>query len=269
MASRRILRFARRSLVLHILFLGSSYVSSYAPTQVVLPSEPISHSRHASLARRPAQRHVQPSKSFTLSNILSIRRGGSSSQLESTAFATLDAAWKANPLIAAAVVCATKASLADLVAQRRQQKVNASPKKLDWRRTLSMTVYGAFYQGMVQELIYNNVYNYLFTSATTARVVIKKVLFDAFFHNALLCIPMAYAVRAFVFQYSLATGIRQYIDDVLHHGLLLKYYALWMPVNAMIFTIVPAHWRITVMAVVSFFWMIILSTISSRSREDD
>jgi hypothetical protein len=36
-----------------------------------------------------------------------------------------------------------------------------------------------------------------------------------------------------------------------------------LPVNAMIFTIVPTHWRITVMvmATVSFFWMILLSTI--------
>lgn len=121
--------------------------------------------------------------------------------------------------------------------------------------------------GAVQELIYNNLYTYLFGSATTALVVTKKVLFDAVFHNALVCIPMAYAVKAMVFGYSLRTAIKQYIDDVRHHGLLLKYYALWMPVNAMIFTIVPTHYRITVMACVSFFWMIILSTISSRTRE--
>ena len=129
-------------------------------------------------------------------------------------------------------------------------------------------MYGALYQGMAQELIYNNLYTYLFGSATTPMVVFKKVLFDAIFHNALVCIPMAYAVKAFVFQYSLTKGIKQYIDDVRHHGLLFKYYALWMPVHALLFTIVPKHWRITVMATVSFFWMIILSTISSRAREE-
>ena len=215
-----------------------------------------------------------------IANVLAIRRGGSGStttELQSTAasvaaITAIDAFWKAHPLIAAAVVCSTKACLADLVAQHRQQRKEsttaAKQKKLDIRRTISFVVYGALYQGMAQELIYNNLYTYLFGSATTARVVAKKVLFDAFFHNALVCIPMAYAVKSFVFNYSLATAIRQYIDDVVHHGLLLKYYALWMPVNAMIFTVVPTHWRISVMAVVSFFWMIILSTISSRARDE-
>ena len=199
-------------------------------------------------------------------------------------FTAIDAFLKAHPLVAAAMVCATKASAADWVAQKRQQRLCAnnnnndhdddasSPpprKKLSFRRLFSFIVYGALYQGVAQELIYNGLYTRMFGSATTMDVVVKKVLFDAVFHNALVCIPMAYEVKAFIFQYSLATGIRQYIDDVMHHGLLLKYYALWIPVNAMLFTIVPTHWRITVMACVSFFWMIILSTISSRTRTDN
>lgn len=239
----------------------------------VLRPPPVQHRR-----RRP------PTPSAALGRMLAVRRGGgsrssTSTQLEgmSALVATVDAFWKgSNPLVAAAVVCATKASLADLVAQRRQQRLQTAAatasaasrsSKLDFRRLLSFMTYGALYQGAVQELIYNNLYTYWFGSARTASVVAKKVLFDAFFHNALICIPMAYAVKSFVFQYSLKTGLQQYLDDVRYHGLLLKYYAIWMPVNAMIFTIVPPHWRITVMAVVSFFWMIILSTISSRSRE--
>lgn len=192
----------------------------------------------------------------------------------SAAFAAVDAFWKAqHPLVTAAVVCATKAFAADLVAQKRQQGLNAESstdqdKKFDWRRSFSFVAYGALYQGMAQELIYNNFYSFLFGTATTMRVAIKKVLFDAFFHNALVCIPMAYAVKALIFKYSVVKGIRQYIDDVRYHGLLLKYYAIWMPVNAMLFTLIPPHWRITVMATVSFFWMIILSTISSRARDD-
>ena len=212
-------------------------------------------------------------------------RRGDTTQLQATtsaaaaAFSAIDALWKANTLISAALVCAIKATAADLVAQKRQQRAYAdidkttscssNPEfKLSFRRTLSFAIYGALYQGMAQELIYNNLYTHMFGSGKTMDVVVMKVLFDAVFHNALICIPMAYAVKAFVFQYSLATGIRQYIDDVKNHGLLLKYYTLWMPVNAMIFSIIPTHWRITVMAMVSFFWMIILSTISSRVRTE-
>jgi len=270
MTDSRMRRLAQKLLI--VVLLGSSLVASFAVGQG--QQQGITRSSAAALQQQTV-REITPRKKHGLSNVLSVRRGGTSTtQLQSTgAFVVLDAFWKANPLIAAAVVCATKSTLADIVAQRRQQQQQQAKStsggafKLDSRRTLSFMIYGALYQGMAQELIYNNFYTFLFGSATTARVVAKKVLFDAFFHNALVCIPMAYAVKAFVFQYSLVTGIRQYIDDVMHHGLLLKYYAIWMPVNAMIFTIVPTHWRITVMAVVSFFWMIVLSTISSRSRE--
>ena len=263
-------RLAQKLLI--VVLLGSSLVASFA---VVGQGQQQGITRSSALQQQKLPEITRRGK-HGLSNVLSVRRGGRSpTQLQSTgALVVLDTFWKANPLIAAAVVCATKSTLADIVAQRRQHHqqqqaniTNGGAFKLDSRRTLSFMIYGALYQGMAQELIYNNFYTFLFGSASTPRVVAKKVLFDAFFHNALVCIPMAYAVKAFVFQYSLVTGIRQYIDDVMHHGLLLKYYAIWMPVNAMIFTIVPPHWRITVMAVVSFFWMIVLSTISSRSRE--
>ena len=200
--------------------------------------------------------------------VVSIHRGGSSEtelKSASTVFQAVDVFWKAqNPFVTAAIVAGTKATVADLFAQQRQK---AKGTKFDYRRVLSFLVYGSLYQGCVQELIYNNLYNYLFGTATTAKVVVKKVMFDAVFHNAMVCIPMAYAVKSMIYRYSLKKGIQQYIDDVMHHGLLIKYYAIWMPVNAMIFTIVPPHWRIAVMATVSFFWMMILSTISSRKRE--
>lgn len=77
---------------------------------------------------------------------------------------------------------------------------------------------------------------------------------------------MAYAVKAFVYHYPLRTALEEYIDDVQHRGLLVKNNAIWIPVNALCFTIVPPHFRITVMAVVSFFWMFLLSSISSRPR---
>ena len=169
---------------------------------------------------------------------------------------------KANPLVGAAIVCAFKAGLADLVAQSR----NKNGKHLDVRRSASFIVYGALYQGCAQELIYNNFYTWLFGSSTSLRVAVRKVLFDAVFHNAMVCIPMAYLVKSFVFRFSPRTAIRQYIDDVMYHGLLIKYYAIWMPTNLCIFTVIPEHWRITVMACVSFFWMVILSTVSSRPR---
>jgi len=181
-----------------------------------------------------------------------------------TALTLIDSFWKSqNPLVTAAIVAGTKATLADAVAQGRQ----GGDEPFDKRRTLSFLIYGSLYQGCVQELVYNNLYNALFGAATTARVVTQKVLFDAIFHNALVCIPMAYMVKAIVYRYSIVKGLQLYLHDVRKEGLLLKYYALWMPVNALLFSVVPPHWRIVVMATVSFFWMMILSTISARSQK--
>ena len=120
--------------------------------------------------------------------------------------------------------------------------------------------------GVVQEFNFNHFYTYLFGTATTAPVVTKKVLFNAIFHNSLICIPMGYAVKAFVYRYSVRKAMREYVDDVRYHGLLIKNNIIWIPVNALVFTVVPPHYRITVVAIVSFFWMFILSSISSRPR---
>lgn len=193
-------------------------------------------------------------------------RGGAaavaSTEAVSSLFQTLDSLWTSHPYIAACVVCAVKACSADWIAQR------GASQKFDFRRNLSFLLYGALYQGMVQEFIYNTLYTQWFGAATTLRVVATKVLFDAFFHNALLCVPMAYVVKAVVFGRSVGQGIRNYVYDVRNQGLLYKYYAIWMPTNFIIYSYIPKQWRITFMATVSFFWMILLSTISSRKKSE-
>jgi protein Mpv17 len=181
--------------------------------------------------------------------------------------AALNTFWQRHPFVAAALVCSTKASAADAVAQQRQHSKLNVGTSFDVRRNLSFILYGALYQGIAQEFIYNNCYTFLFGSGSDPATVLKKIVFDAIFHNALVCIPVAYVVKASLFQHSPGEAIRRYVDDVRYHGLLWKYYAIWMPTNFLIYTFVPTHLRITVMATVSFFWMIILSTISSRERE--
>jgi hypothetical protein len=242
---------------------------------ILLPRN-VSSFRHSSRRASRSSHYLLSQYSPTPSgfrNILSIRGGRETilrTSLQSTfAVATVAALEfsKTQPFLTAAIVCGTKAAAADVVAQQRQLRLMNSKSKLDKRRIVSFCVYGAFYQGMAQEFIYNNVYTSLFGAETTVRVVLTKVLFDAFFHNALLCLPMAYLTKAFIYRFSVGEALRRYADDVKSHGLLIKYYSIWMPVNFMIFTIVPTHLRITVMAMISFFWMIILSTISSRARD--
>ena len=195
----------------------------------------------------------------------------------SSALAVADAFWQNSPYAAAALTCGFKASAADLVAQGRgyQTREGSSKKALDdiadettktadWRQNLAFLLYGAVYQGIAQEFIYNHMYPFLFGAGVGLQTVLCKVSFDLLIQTTLLTLPIAYMSKAIIYQYSFTEAFRRYIDDIKHHGLLTKYYSLWGPVQCITFSIVPVHYRVTFIAFVSFFWLIVLSSIASK-----
>ena len=186
------------------------------------------------------------------------------------------------PYTAAALTCGVKASAADYVAQRRHlSKRDGSPDEIEIDeegteqevfeapRNLAFLLYGAIYQGMGQELIYNHLYSAWFGSGTGPAIVAAKVAFDLLIQTTLLTLPVAYLTKAAIFRYSFAEGLRRYWEDITTHGLLLKYFALWGPVQCLTFSVVPEQFRIGFVAAVSFFWLIILSSISAKPRQAD
>jgi hypothetical protein len=82
----------------------------------------------------------------------------------SAAVSALDSFWQSSPYVAAAIICASKASAADFVAQKRDfQKRQAKLRKVkprvdfddspaktkqeaDWKRNIAFIFYGALYQ---------------------------------------------------------------------------------------------------------------------------
>ena len=138
--------------------------------------------------------------------------------------------------------------------------------KTDLTRNIAFLLYGAFYQGMGQEYIYNHLYPVYFGTGTNVVTVLMKVAFDLLVQTTLLTLPVAYGIKAIIYQYSFQEAFRRYIDDIKNHGLLIKYFTLWGPVQCITFSIIPERYRISFIAIVSFFWLIILSTISSRVR---
>lgn len=210
----------------------------------------------------------------------------SSSKATGTAlfsFATaIDVLFQTCPYVAAALTCGIKASSADFVAQLRHQQhkddnqsnnniigteeSHPSVVGVDWKRNLSFLLYGAIYQGIAQEFIYNRLYQQWFGAGTSIPVVLTKVAFDLLIQTSLVTLPLAYLTKALVGgNYSLGEALRRYRADVVHHGLLKKYYMLWGPVQCVTFGIVPEHYRVSFMACVSFFWLIVLSSISSSA----
>jgi protein Mpv17 len=207
----------------------------------------------------------------------------SSTKLQASALTTaasaVDALWRRHPYAAAGLTCGFKASMADLVAQKRQNKLEkgvSDNKKqkggkalvtkppFDVQRNVAFTIYGSVYQGMAQEFIYNHMYPIWFGAGTGVRTVLSKVLFDLLVQTTLVTLPVAYICKACIYRYSVKEAMRRYMDDIKNQGLLIKYFALWGPVQCCTFSVVPEHWRVTFIAFISFFWLIVLSTISSR-----
>jgi hypothetical protein len=207
-----------------------------------------------------------------------------------SALGAADSFWRNSPYLAAALTCGFKASAADYVAQRRQATEESgnnisisnsdtkvvesggnvalavqSPARIDLRRNLAFIIYGSIYQGMAQEYIYNHLYPAFFGSGTDVVTVLTKVLFDLLVQTTLITLPIAYISKALIYRYSFGEALERYVNDIRKEGLLTKYFALWGPVQCITFSIIPEHFRMTFIALVSFFWLIILSTIASRT----
>lgn len=191
------------------------------------------------------------------------------------ALSAVNTAFELNPYAAGAFVAGFKASTADIIAQKRQiRKANnesdgvktkneVSKKGLDIQRTLGFLLYGAIYQGLAQEYTYNHLYPMLFGTETTTINVLKKVFCDMFVQTPVLTLPIAYYSKALLVGNSFKQAMEHYVDDVKNRGLLYKFWALWTPVQCMTFSIIPEHFRVSFIALVSFFWVIILSSLSA------
>jgi hypothetical protein len=132
-----------------------------------------------------------------------------------------------------------------------------------FKRNFALLCYGGFYQGCGQALIYNNLFSALFGVGTQPRTVMMKVSFDMLMVQPLVSLPIAYLIKAPIFGYSLADSMRRYVNDVKQQNLLKKCWMVWAPTQIVSFTFIPTHLRISFMACISFFWIILFSSISS------
>ena len=173
---------------------------------------------------------------------------------------TVGAFYKESPVEAAFVTCGVKAASSDAIAQRA---VERNTSNFAYKRNAAFIAYGGLYQGICQYYIFNELFPLIFGDGTDVATVAEKVLFDQLVLTPFLCLPIAYIVKASVFGYSIQEGLNRYISDA-KKDLLWKYWALWTPTQCVTFSVVPEHLRIPFIAAVSFVWLILLSSITSR-----
>lgn len=192
----------------------------------------------------------------------------------------VDQFFVSSPYTTAALVCGFKASAADAVAQFQEWKTSTVKKKTgddnvdialeaDWKRNIAFVAYGSLYQGLTQEFIYNHLYPVWFGTGSAWTVVLSKVVFSLLVQTTLLTLPSLYLIKGIIERTNLKEALGKYVDDVKTQQLLQKFYYLWGPVLTMTFSVVPQQWRVTFIAVVSFFWLIILSKISNNMSDAD
>jgi protein Mpv17 len=209
------------------------------------------------MAVRPERRGISSPRVAVIATRLPTRRRG-------TALDSVSRFYKIYPLLAGFFTCSVKASMADSLAQWR----DTCTTKFNLRRNLAMVLYSGSVLGISCEIMYNRLFPLLFGVSTTWRTVVKMTLFDAFINAPLLWLPPAYLLQALLYGTSKRAALTKYVTDVRYHGLLTKYWSLWMPVGLLNFSVVPPHYRIAFVAAVSFFWMIMLSVVANADRKD-
>jgi protein Mpv17 len=249
--------FASKNLVLVVVLLSASSIAAFAPQL---------KSRNNGLGG---------SLSKTRLNVFDI---------SSPTLSAIDTFYQTQPYISAFLTCSVKASAADLVAQTRARITTTTDNawseteddveheshpngdnSFDLKRTLAFLLYGGFYQGMGQEYLYNTIFPSLFGHHATLQTVLMQVGLDTAVLAPFVCLPMVYMLKSGISGMTLPEGLQKYVSHIHEQALLLKYWAIWVPVQCLTFSVIPAHWRIAFVACVSFFWVCILSTISSSA----
>ena len=170
------------------------------------------------------------------------------------------------PLQSAVLTCGVKASVADGIAQVKASRDNMMT--LELKRNVAYVLYGGIFMGLMCHLEYDYLFPILFgTDDQSVIKVLQEIIFDNFVSGPLVWLPPAYLIKAFVYEYPMKKGLQNYVNDIKYNGLLKSYWTIWVPAQSISFSVVPDHLRVAFMASVSFFWFILLSTVSSSSDD--
>ena len=139
---------------------------------------------------------------------------------------------------------------------------------IDMKRNLCFLLYGGFYGGLWNNYVYNTLFPTWFGQDPSIQTVVREVATDMFVLTPFLCLPTLYLIKAVLEQRGFADAMGRYKHSVMEDNLLLKNWAVWLPVQSINFALIPADMRIPFNAAVSFVWMIALSSIASNAENE-
>ena len=153
---------------------------------------------------------------------------------------------------------AVKGVASDLFAQLAIER-----QRPDFSRTLAFASFGALYLGAFASWKYGFLYSALFGTATSAAAVSAKVGVDMLISAPFVYFPLYFIMKGLFAGKGILTSLRQFTS---RSGLsiLMRYWFVWLPVETIMWIVVPPHLRVAFLCGVSLVWQVALSTLSYR-----
>jgi hypothetical protein len=182
----------------------------------------------------------------------------------------VNAAFKKHPLLLGSLFAGFKGLLADLFAQMVLE--NKKFDDVNWHRNKLFGFVGVLYTGFVVYAIYVKIYPKLFRRIEQWPKFRKAAFMsfvDQFIHNMVIYFPFFYAFKAGVYQgFSKETctnAVHTYLYENMYDDMISSL-SVWGPANIITFAMIPPHLKTPWLSVVSFVWIVVLSTI--RGEQD-
>ena len=165
---------------------------------------------------------------------------------------------KKRPLTFGAGFAFFKTLGADLVVQTYLE--NKKISEINWKRNISIGIFGLFYTGIFQYGLYGKFYPYIFKILLKNKCrkiqTITQLSLDLLIHTPLVYFPVFYLYKNLNNkEYSLYNN---YFCDSIGRDI-PKMWGVWLPAHILTFSLIPPHLRIPWITSVSFVWTMILS----------
>lgn len=170
-------------------------------------------------------------------------------------------------MLLGAGITGLKTCIADLLVQTQYE----GRTEIDWRRNFVFSSFGLLYLGAFQYVQYALWFPRLFPG-TGFLPVAKRVVFDQTVNTGLWYYPLFYMVQSMVMTSEISAqraheGLSRYQENIVAD--MTNCWKLWVPCQAINFSIVPLHLRVPFAAGVSFVWSCVLSALRGDMQARD
>jgi len=169
------------------------------------------------------------------------------------------------PLITNFVTAGGLGAGGDLICQHA---IEGTSETDEWR-TVTMTTFCSYYQGVVCYVVYRS-YDSLLPAVllkTQRRAALAKSCVDNFVHVPFLYMPSFYLTVGMMQGDTLSKTLATMQSEWLHSVALCA--AFWVPLQALNFGLVPSHGQVLFVNVGCLIWNIILSSFSQASKKQE